>query len=312
MPKKQRKQAKSLYEDHEIPGTGIVMPKRTGDAHPLAPTARPFIFPTEQVRDVAVAMELGLNIMLTGPTGCGKTALPRAICAQLNRPMIRFNCDGETRVSNLRGMNVPCAKDGVLSLTFNPGDLAVCMKEGYVVMFDEIDAALAGVRFVMQPVLEEDNRTLHIPETGETIVAHDNFQVFATGNTVGYRSNTRASYSGTNSLNAAFLDRFGMVISCDYPERAEEFERVKVNVPECDEDAIDGICRVADELRGDEKFRSDFSTRRCIQWARLVTKLGVDKIVHASELSVCRKLESPTDAKVAREMIARIFGYEGS
>lgn len=309
MPKQARKaEAKVKYVEHKIPNTEVKMQRRTAK-HPLAPEKRPFVFPKEQVRDVAIAMKLGMNIMLTGPTGCGKTALPRAICAELGEPLIRFNMDGETRVSNLRGMNVPAARDGVLSLKFSPGDLAICMQSGYKVLFDEIDAALPSVRFVLQPVLEEDNQTLHIPETSETIVAAKGFGVFATGNTIGYRATARAQHAGTTNMNAAFLDRFGMVISCDYPTRKEEFKRVKVNVPSIDDDYLEGICRTAEELRSDEKFKSDFSTRRCIQWARLLVEFGYDQVLHTSELAAVRKLEFATDAKVAREVIARIFGY---
>lgn len=309
MAKRARKVEPNIrYVKHTIPDTSVVMMRRS-ERHPLAPEKRPFIFPEDQVKDVAVATKLRMNIVLTGPTGCGKTALPRAICAELGEPLVRFNCDGETRVSNLRGMNVPAAKDGVLSLKFSPGDLAICMKEGYKVLLDEIDAALPSVRFVLQPVLEEDNRTLHVPETSETIVAADGFGVFATGNTIGYRAVARAAHAGTTQMNAAFLDRFGMVISCDYPTRADEFKRVKINVPNCDDDVIDGICRAAEELRADEKFKSDFSTRRCIQWARLMVEFGAEHILHTSELAAVRKLEFATDAKVAREVIARIFGY---
>ncbi len=298
------------HVDYEIPGTGVIMSKRV-QPHAYTPSKRPFIFPKDQVEDIAVAMKFGMNIMLTGPTGCGKTALPRAICAELGIPLVRFNCDGETRVSNLRGMNIPDAKDGVLTLKFNMGDLAMCMKEGYMVLLDEIDAALPSVRFVLQPVLEEDNRTLHIPETGETIVARDNgFGIFATGNTVGYRSVTRAQYAGTNMMNAAFLDRFGMVIACEYPDREQENKRVTINVPDCEPDIIDGICRVAEELRTDDKFTSDFSTRRCIQWARLCSHFGDEGVLRAAQASVIRKLESSTDAKVAKEIICRIFGYD--
>ena len=111
-------------------------------------------------------------------------------------------------------------------------------------------------------------------------------------------------------MNAAFIDRFGMVISCDYPDRLEELERIRVHVPNLIEDYIDGVCRVAEELRRDERFRADFSTRRCIQWARLIEAYNND-VLRAFELAVARKFESATDAKISREVVQRIFGYEG-
>ena len=309
MAKQQRKVTKVKYVKHTITGTKIKMNKRV-PAHPMAPTARPYIYDSEQVEDVATGMHLGLNIMLTGPTGCGKTSLPRALCAELGLPLVRFNCDGETRVSNLRGMNMPCAEGGVLTLKFSPGDLALCMQHGWPVLLDEIDAALPSVRFVLQPVLEEGARSLRIPETGETIEAAPGFQIFATGNTIGYRASTRAQYSGTSPVNAAFLDRFGMVIACDYPDRKAEKARILANVPDLPEELADGIARVADLVRTDDQFTSDFSTRRCVQWAKLMVAYGSHGAeLRAAKLAVLRKLESAADAKVARETICRIFGY---
>jgi len=292
-----------------IPNTKVEMEGLT-PPHDLAPKERPYRFPADQVQDVAMALRLGMNVMLTGPTGCGKTSLPVALASVLGRPLVRFNCDGETRVSNLRGMMKPAAVDGVLSLIFSAGDLAIAMREGYWVVLDEIDAALPSVLFVLQPVLEENRRSLHLPETGETVQAAADFAIFGTGNTVGYRASARARHAGTQMLNTAFLDRFGMVIDCQYPDRLEEIERVKVNVPDCPEEFVDGVCRVASELRQDEHFRTDFSTRRCVQWARLIQAYEGD-VLRAAELAVVRKLENATDAKVAREVIRRIFGYEG-
>lgn len=296
----------------EIPSTEVKMEARLPlvPRHPYAPNPIPYRFPKEIVQDIDTGLKLGMNILLTGPTGCGKTSVVSALAGALNAPLVRFNCDGETRVSNLRGMMKPAAQDGVLTLQFSPGDLAIAMREGYWVLFDEIDAALPSVLFVLQPVLEENRRTLHVPETGETVAASPGFAVFATGNTVGYRASARARHAGTNLMNAAFIDRFGMVIDCAYPDKAEEIERVKCNVPGCPDEYIDGVCRVASELRKDEKFRVDFSTRRCVQWARLIQSYDFD-VLRAAELAVVRKLESPTDAKVAREVIRRIFGYEG-
>lgn len=303
-----RRKPSSVDDDQiEIPGTAVRMPKRN-PRHEDAPHTIPYVFNEQQVKQIAIGVRLGLNVALTGPTGCGKSTLPTALAAYLGHPLIRFNCHGETRVSNMVGMDKPAMQDGVLTLKFSRAALIRAMEGGYWVLFDEIDAALPSVLFVLQAVLEEGNRRIHVPEMDREVRAAEGFQVFATGNTIGYRSIARASHAGTNPLNDAFIDRFGMVIACDYPERQEEIRRVAVNCPETDRIIIDGICRVAESLRADERFKSDFSTRRCVQWSRLVPEFGgAVGIYDAAECSVLRKLRNPTDAQVAREIMKRIF-----
>ncbi len=296
------------WEYLTIPGTEIQMRKLKA-AHRDVPHQRPYVFDAALVRQIEVGVRLGLNVAFTGPTGTGKTSLPTALAALLNRPMIRFNCHGETRVSNMVGLDRPVAKDGVLTLQFSERALVRAMREGYWVLFDEIDAALPSVLFVLQSVLEEGNRRLFVPELDAELDADEDFQVFVTGNTIGYRNNARANHSGTNPLNDAFLDRFGMVIACDYPTKVEEVKRVSINVPSCPAIVVEAICRTAAELRNDQKFRSDFSTRRCVQWARLVPELGgPTAIFEAAECAVARKLKNPVDAAVFREVLQRVTG----
>lgn len=294
-----------------IPNTNVQMEKRLGHA-PDVPAQFPFVFNEEQVRDVSIGVNLGLNVLLTGPTGCGKTRLIQALASSLNHPLIRFNCDGETRVNHLRGQQRPAAEEGVLTLKFTPGAMVKAMQRGYWVLLDEIDMMLPSVAGVLQPVLEEGDRRIFVPETGESVRAHPYFQLFATGNTLGYRSLSRARHAGTNPINDAFLDRFGMVIACDYPSQDEEIERIKVNCPHVDQMYVVAIAKTASQLRTDDKFRSDFSTRRCVQWARLCQEYHPDKqaILRAFELAVGRKFTSPTDATVAKEVLLRITGYK--
>jgi len=243
---------------------------------------------------------------------CGKTSLPLALAAELGYPVLRINLNGETRVTHLVGLQKPAAEDGVLTLKFAPGVLAKAMREGYWLILDEIDAATSNVLMTLQPVLE-DRPSLYIPETGEHIShghgLHPRFHVFATGNTIGYRSFTRARHAGTTPLNTALLDRFGMVIAVDYSDRASEFEVIRCNVPDCTPDFVEGICRVAEEIRIDSNFKADFSTRRLIQWARLLPLYDYD-VLRVADLAIARKLETATDAKVFREITRRVFGYE--
>lgn len=313
---KERKPKRAAPEETgdtmEIPGTGTYMPKR-GQLPPESvrdvPAIKPYVFGEREVSQIAVGVKLGLNVCLTGPTGCGKTTLPTMLAAFLGHPMIRFNCHGETRVSTMVGLDRPVAKDGVLTLQFSERALVRAMRRGYWVLFDEIDAALPSVLFVLQSVLEEDNRRVFIPELDEEVQAAEGFQIFATGNTIGYRAGARAAHNGTNPLNDAFVDRFGMVIACDYPSKDEEVKRVHANVPSCEELVIEAICRVANELRADTTFRSDFSTRRCVQWARLVPEMGgAAAIFDAAECAVARKMRNPSDAKVFREVLQRVTG----
>lgn len=295
------------YEDIVIPQTEVAM-RGFAEAHPFAPRKRPFRFSEDLTREIAAAVELGMNTMLTGPSGCGKTETVMQIAAHLGRPCLRFNFNGETRVTHLVGQQRPAMIDGALGLQFAAGDLLTAMREGWWVFFDEIDMASPNVLGVLHPVLEEGNRMLHVPETGETLRAHDDFHVFASGNTIGYRASHRARFAGTGSLNSALLGRFGVVIACDYPPEEEEIERVRVHVPDLDLRYVQGVCRVASKLREDQKFRTDFSTRSLIQWAKVIEKLGDN--FRAFELTVLRKIESPSDTKTAKDMVTKIFGYD--
>lgn len=301
----------------EIVIEGVKFQARTGDPGAGVPKPRPYVYNKKQLQEISIGIRRNMNILLTGPTGCGKTSIVSALASATKMPLVRFNCDGETRVSNLRGMMKPTSQEGVLSLVFSPGDMALAMEMGWWVLLDEIDAALPSVLFVLQPVLEEDRRELHLPEMKRTITAHPDFRIFATGNTVGFRASHRARHSGTNPMNAAFIDRFGIVIDCDYPSKDDEIARICANIPELQDSnygvVVESIARAAELIRQDQRVKADFSTRRCIQWARLFYELEQleDPFaeVHSAEMSVVRKLENPQDAQVVREIIYRVFGY---
>lgn len=276
------------------------------------PKIEPYSFDEKLLRDFAVGVKLATPVLLVGPPGCGKTSLPQQVAARLGIPFARVNCDGELRRAHLVGQWLPePAEGGGMSVRWHDSTLVQAVRHGWWLVLDELDAASPAVTMVLQSLLEPGRR-MHLAETSDTIEAHPRFRVFATGNTFGERAVNRASHAGTLMQNAAFVDRFGMVLSLDYPSCMEELARIALHVPEAsDPDLRDyylAIAHCAAELRKDKSFKTDLSTRRLIQWARLMPFYDHD-LIATSEAAIVRKFTNPADAGVFRAILRRVGGY---
>jgi MoxR-like ATPase len=303
------------YKDIQIPGTETTM-RGLAEPHPLAPAPQPYLFDPVLVAQVAAAVKWDKNVMITGPSGCGKTQLIMQLARTLGFPCIRFNFNGDTRASHLLGQQRPAMIDGGMGLTFVEGDAVQAARLGYWLYCDEIDMASPHVLGVLHPLLEEGHRTIHIPETGETVHAHPDFRIFAAGNTIGNRRAHAGRFAGTTSLNSALLSRFGFVIDTDYPEFDDEVQRVLAHLPkpatekerEGQIKRCKGVCFVASIVRQDSNFQSEFSTRGLIQWAMAMEEMGDTHV--AFELAVLNKLTNETDVQVAKSAVMEIFGWQ--
>ncbi len=138
---------------------------------------------------------------------------------------------------------------------------------------------------------------------------HPAFRLFATANTVGIAGRNRLLYSGTvQRMNEATLDRFGVVVDVPYMEPEYEKQVIQKKVPECDEDFVDAIVRIAQSMRKDlkdDRLSTTFSTRRCIQWALAMTRFHP---MRAAQMTVLNKV-NPDDYKVLEGVIQRYFSH---
>lgn len=209
------------------------------------------------------------NVLLTGGTGVGKTTHIVQLAAQTGRPVIRVNFNGETRLSDFVGkMHVLGGEtrwiDGILPLA---------MRKGWWLLMDEIDFAEPAVLSLLHPVLEP-NPTLVLKENnGEVVVAHPNFRVFATANSIGSMQDRAGTYTGTNQMNEAFLDRWLVIHVPNLPFK-EELKIVKTSVRGLKNRWAKRIVEFAQKVRDKDgnlgiDFNADnFSTRRVISWAQ--------------------------------------------
>lgn len=145
-------------------------------------------------------VKLGLPMWMHGQAGAGKTHTAFKVCEELGREFVRWQGDGDAIKGDLIGE--PGASGG--STFFQYGPLPTAMREGKVLIIDEISACPSEVLFVLHAVLE--GNPLFIPYTGETIEREPGFTIIACDNSVG--KGEAHEYAGTTTQNEALRDRF--------------------------------------------------------------------------------------------------------
>ena len=102
------------------------------------------------------------------------------------------------------------------------GPVLTAMRNGYVLLLEELDFSSPAI-LSLQGILE--GKPYYFKLNNEMIDPHTNFNIVATGNTKG-KGSEDGRYIGTNILNEAFLERFGVTLEQEYPTNATEYKIV--------------------------------------------------------------------------------------
>jgi cobaltochelatase CobS len=265
-----------------------------------------------QMEEVALGIEGGDNIMITGPAGIGKSTMVLEMAAILNQPVARIAMDGDMRRSDFVGDKnvVVDEKSGQAVTDWVNGVLVTAAERGWWLMIDEIDAMPAHIAFVMHGVLEGNRSLALLGDGGRLVKFHPDFRVVTTSNTLG-RGDESGMFAGTNIMNEALLDRFGVVIAAGYPSAATEVDilvkRTGINVTDAGK-----MRKVAEKVREANKLEKCFvslSTRRLIDWADKARRLKDPR--RAAKITLVNKLGGD-DAKFVDNVIQRYFGGDVS
>lgn len=175
-----------------------------------------------EFQEILLTAKAGLNILLVGPAGCGKTHLAHQVADALGRSFASVSCTAGMSESALTGWMLP-GEAGAFE--YIPSDFVTMYENGGVFLFDEMDAADPNTLLFVNQALA--NGSFYLPQRkgNTTVKRHADFVCFGAANTFGTGANM--TYAGRERLDESTLDRFRAgTILLDYDTK---FERAAVD-----------------------------------------------------------------------------------
>lgn len=207
-------EVKKAMDDSPVVKIEVVRPD--GSSHKVEGHVRP------EFKKILTRATVGINILLVGPAGCGKTHLAHQVAEALGRPFASVSCTAGMSESALQGWLIPGDNGGAFQ--YLTSDFVRMYEEGGVFLFDEIDGADSNTLLFMNQALANGSFFLPIRKGASLVKRHPDFVCMAAANTFGTGANQ--TYAGRERLDESTLDRFRAgVISLDYDQT---FERKSV------------------------------------------------------------------------------------
>ena len=224
----------------------------------------------------------GKNIMMTGPTGCGKTLAAQSLVRSLKRPDFYFNLGATQDPRATLIGNTHFNKENGTFFAESAFVKAISTPNA-IILLDEISRAHPEAWNILMTVLDAGQRYLRLDEAeGSPIVK------VASGVTFIATANIGNEYTSTRIMDRAIMDRF-VTIEMDLLDKQSEYDLLKFKFPDADDYALNSLAEIADTTRqliktDMSKISTIISTRVNVEAAGLIYD-GFD-LMEAAEIAI--------------------------
>lgn len=192
----------------------------------------------------------GKNIMMVGPTGCGKTLAAQSLVRSLKRPDFYFNLGAtqDPRATLIGNTHF----NKTTGTFFSESAFVKAIKTpNAIILLDEISRAHPEAWNILMTVLDGGQRYLRLDEAEGAPIVN-----VANGVTFIATANIGNEYTSTRIMDRAIMDRF-VTIEMDLLDKENELALLKFKFPEADEYSLNALAEIANTTR--EMIRTDVS-----------------------------------------------------